>query len=214
MLLPTFCFGQKFEVALTVGPAFFSSTSATIVYYQYPIKTALYSGMVVSMQLPKMYNVGINFGGSEIKADYESLDNKTRVYATQLMNITLQGNKHIKLFIDDMYFGISLGYSTYKNLDSFHFYKTYANEELITSRGKGLIMGVQLGFNYKLNRHFILNLEGGFSHISLKAQNRMLGGSPYNLSFNTFPITFGVKYGFAIGKKYKSPKPVKTHQIN
>lgn len=206
LLFPIISFGQKFEVGLNGGPAFFSTTSASNYLYQFPINTAVYSNLVATMYLPKNYNIGIKIGGSEVKADYTFARNKSLVYATQIMYSAIQGNKHFEIkSISGFYFGILAGFASYKNLDSSSFHKLYKTYMLATSSGRGYILGGQIGYDLRISRHFALNIEADIDYVNLKAQNKTPNLEPYKLSYITYPITIGAKYTFGVGK-YRFPK--------
>jgi hypothetical protein len=209
LICPAITLAQRFDVGLNCGPAFFTTPSASDYQYQFPIKRAVYSNLIATMHLPKSYNIGIKIGGSEVKADYTFPQNKSLVYATQIMYSAIQGNKQFEIKrVGGFYFGILAGFASYNNLDSSSFHKLYKTYILASSSGRGYILGGQIGYDLRISRHFALNIEADVDYVNLKAQNKTPNLEPYKLSYITYPITIGAKYTFGVGK-YKFPKIAK-----
>jgi hypothetical protein len=210
VFLPFISFGQKFDVGLNVGPVLFTGMSAHYGLYtsSFKLRPAIYSNMVFNMRI-KHYSVGLKIGSNRVSSGNiagipagSSYDRY--LYAEDATHFNLLVNRYSPVSFGNLYFGVSPGLITYKNRDATFFEKFYPTTALASTSGSGYTVGGQIGCNIRLGRLVDLNFETGVQYVHINARQQA-DPAQFQLSYLMFPTTVGVKFKFAIGKKYQDP---------
>lgn len=201
LLLPTMLYAQKMEVSLSMGAALFSNATSEIPKYPTIFNPAIISDFTIGYNPDSHYTIAFRMLGNSVKSDYYYHDYRSVTYADQMIDYILMAKRKIKYSYGDIYGGICLGYASYKNLDTQYWHKLYPTSQYVSSGGGGYIAGLNLGVNFRVSKHVDINVEGSAEYFNIKARNKYGFTPTFNYSYFMYPVTIGVKYKFAFGKK-------------
>ena len=209
LVLPLCVFGQRFELGLNYGPAFFMASSNSYGRVE-KLEPALYSSLSLAC-VAKDYDVTLRIGGNRLQYEYKDNGFNRIVIASSTNEVTLGINTRFTYKQLCFYGGLSGGLLYFVNPDITAMARLYPDAAFAVSDGSGFIAGIQFGANYMVSRRLALSLEWQTMYSKMHVVDNYTANSGYpvfemDMSYIKMPVAIGIKYHFGIGAKYKYKK--------